>query len=183
MKTLRLIILAACLSLVGCETIANYQPRTAFGKSVKAYWSRAETREGAKLAGKFVWKTGRDIAARTALQMFEAWASGQPVTWASVGEDLKQSAIRQGVDTLYTQANYIRTIQGTAQVLDPIATAELLAEAGSSQEFARSLAKNLFDNATEMLLRGESPNRASEANAAGLDKAASDLQARAGAPL
>ncbi len=181
MKTrLASLALIATFSLVGCETIANYQPRSALGKSVKTFWSKAETQEGIRVAGQFVLATGRDFAAQMLLAGLRGYTTGTPMTLGSVASE---AGIRTGVATLYTQANYLRTIQGTNLVLDPVATADLLVQGGTPEELSRKLAANLFDNATEMIRRGASPNQAAEANAAGFDKAAADLTAKLGAPI
>ena len=86
--------------------------------------------------------------------------------------DYQKIAVSGGIATLYQQASNIRQLQGTNQVLDPEATARLLEQGGTSEEIARKLALQLFENASALIKAGASPNQAAEVNAAGLDKAA-----------
>ena len=57
-------------------------------------------------------------------------------------------------------------------MLDPAATARLLAEGGTNKAISQALALQLFNNASNLIAAGLTPNDASEINAAGLDAAA-----------
>jgi len=97
-------------------------------------------------------------------------------TYAGGGKvDLQEIATVGGINTLYQQATYLRQIQGTAQVLDPVKTAQILEQGGTSKEISQKLAQELFDNATVLIRAGITPDAAVEINAAALDKAAAQV--------
>ena len=97
-------------------------------------------------------------------------------TYAGGGKvDLQEIATVGGINTLYEQATYLRQIQGTSQVMDPIRTAQILEQGGTSKEISQKLAQELFDNATVLIRAGLTPDAAVEVNAAALDKAAAKV--------
>lgn len=158
MKTLKMmVVMALVVSLAGC----GYQPRTKFGRDVAAWWGSPGTQAGVAKAE----QAAMQFAVNAGLAALQAYAGGGRV-------DLKEIAVSGGVATLYQQASNIRQLQGTAQVLDPVATARLLEQGGTPEEISRKLAQQLFDNATALIVAGASPNQAAEVNAAGLDMAA-----------
>lgn len=151
-----------CLSLVSCA----YQPRTQFGKSVAAWWGSPGTQQGLS----YVEQAATQFLINSALAGLQAYAGGGKI-------DARQIAMQGGIATLYTSASNIRQLQGTAQVLDPVATARLLEQGGTPEELSRKLAQEIFNNASALIVAGASPNRAAEVNAAALDAAAAKLAA------
>ena len=154
----QLLALVLCLALPAC----GYQPKTQFGKSVAAWWGQPSTQQGVAIAE----QAGTQFLINSALAGLQAYAGGGKI-------DYKQIAMQGGIATLYTSASNIRQLQGTAQVLDPVATAKLLQQGGTPEELSRKLAQEIFDNASSLIVAGASPNQAAEASAAALDKAAS----------
>lgn len=148
-----------CLSLTSCAT---WQPKTTFGRNVQAWWQAPATQEGVA----FVTKTATQFVINSALAALQQYASG------SKKIDYKEIAVQGGIATLYTQAGSIRTLQGTSQVIDPVAIAQVLEQGGTPDEISRNLAGSLFDSATAMIRAGLSPDEAAEVNAAALDQAA-----------
>jgi hypothetical protein len=146
-----------CLSLSAC----GYQPRTQFGRNVAAWWGQPGTQQGVAVAE----QAAMQFAVNAGLAALQAYAGGGKI-------NLQQIAVQGGISTLYQQASNIRQLQGTAQVLDPVATAQLLQQGGTPEEISRKLAQQLFDNATALIVAGASPNQAAEVNASGLDQAA-----------
>lgn len=160
----RILGLVAVVLISGC---AWYQPKTQFGKNLVAWWNKPETQqvvEGAR-------HLALQYAVNVGLAAVQAYAGGEKVTFQDV-------ALQGGVATLYTQASYIRQLQGTSQVLDPVATAQLLEQGGTSEEISRKLAGQLFENASALIRLGVAPDEAAEIQAAGLDEAARKIAAK-----
>jgi hypothetical protein len=153
MKKLQPLAFILCFCLVACAT--------PFGKSVSAWWSAPATQTGIAYAE----QAATQFAVNAALAALQQYAGGGKM-------NLQQIAVTGGISTLYQQASNIRQLQGTAQVLDPVATARLLEQGGTPKEISQKLADDLFRNATKMILAGATPNAAAEVNAAALDKAA-----------
>ena len=151
-------LVAISLSLLvfaGCATIH----RT--GDSLQAWLNRPATREAIIRAQQVAFS----FAMNAGLQALRSYAVGESI-------DYREVIIQSGAATLYQQASNIRQLQGTAQVLDPQATAALLAQGGTNKEISQALALELFNNAANLIAAGLNPNDASEINAAGLDAAA-----------
>ena len=151
-------LVAISLSLLvfaGCATIH----RT--GDSLQAWLNRPATREAIIRAQQVAFS----FAMNAGLQALRSYAVGESI-------DYREVIIQSGAATLYQQASNIRQLQGTAQVLDPQATAALLAQGGTNKEISQALALELFNNAANLIAAGLTPNDASEINAAGLDAAA-----------
>jgi len=151
-----------------------WQPKTAFGRSAKAWWNAPATQAGAQYAA----------GVATQYLMNAGLAAAQ--SYAGTGKmDSKQIFTQAGVSTLYQQASNIRQLQGTSDVLNPVATAALLdagavalttiSEGGTSEEVSRKLAAQIFETATALIKQGYSPNQAAEITAAALDAAAVKL--------
>lgn len=166
MKKALVVLTVTATLLSGC---VGYQPKTELGKNVVAWWNKPSTQEGVQ----HVVQAGTSFAISAGLAALQQYIGGGPIDYGKI-------ALAGGVGTLYTQASYIRQLQGTAQVLDPIATAKLLEEGGTSKEIATALAENLIAN-TEAIVRESrytlTASQAAEINAAGLDKAAAILEA------
>lgn len=150
------------MSLASCA----YQPRTQFGKSIIAWWGSPSTQLGLQ----YVEQAATQFAINAGLAALQQWAGGGKINY-------QQIAVQGGISTLYQQASNIRQLQGTALVLDPVATAQLLEQGGTPEEISRKLAMELFDNATALIVAGATPNQAAEVNAAALDKAAAIVAA------
>ena len=152
-------LLAISLSLLvfaGCATIH----RT--GDSLQSWLNRPATQEALIRAQQVAFS----FAMNAGLQALRSYAVGESI-------DYREVMIQSGAATLYQQASNIRQLQGTAQVLDPEATAALLARGGMrNDEISRAFAQQLFENASALVQAGLTPNDASEINAAGLDAAA-----------
>lgn len=149
---------AAILSLAilsGCAAIQNA------GVSVCDWWKRPTTQEVVIRAQQIA----LNFAISAGLAALQQYATGQPFDYRTV-------AIAGGAATLWQQASNIRQLQGTSQVLDPIATAKLLEKGGTNKEISEKLAAQLFDNASKLIEVGMTPDKAAEVNAAGLDAAA-----------
>ena len=144
--------------LVGCST--------PIGKSVDKWWKSPTTQTGVYYAE----QAATQFAINAALAALQQYAGGGKLNY-------QQIAVSGGINTLYMQANNIRQLQGTAQVIDPVATARLLEQGGTSQEISQKLAQQLFDNASALISAGASPNAAAEVNAMALDKAAAIVTA------
>lgn len=158
MKNL-LLIPIICLSLAGCQTLKNA------GSRIKDYWQRPATQE----AFNRVVQVGFQFATNAALQALSQYARGADF---KDGETYSKIGYSAGALTLYQQASSIRQLQGTAQVLDPEATARLLEAGGTPKEISRKFADQLFQNATRLIQAGLSPDAAAEVNAAAIDQAA-----------
>lgn len=158
MKTIVTLIISIVF-LTSCQT--------PFGKATKAWWERPATQAGVNYAV----QAGTQFAVNAGLAALQAYAGGGKM-------DYKQIAMQGGISTLYQQASNIRQLQGTALVLDPVATAMLLEQGGTTEEISRGLALQLFENATALIKAGADPNQAAEVNAAGLDRAAVVLAER-----
>ena len=152
MKTILTLIISISF-LTACQT--------PFGKATKAWWEKPSTQAGVGYAV----QSGTQFAVNAGLAALQQYAGGGKI-------DYQKIAVSGGIATLYQQASNIRQLQGTNQVLDPEATARLLEQGGTSEEIARKLALQLFENASALIKAGASPNQAAEVNAAGLDKAA-----------
>lgn len=151
-----------CLSLASCA----YQPKTQFGKNVAAWWGKPSTQTGLH----YVEQAATQFLVNSALAGLQAYAGGGKI-------DVRKIAMQGGIATLYTSASNIRQLQGTSQVLDPVATARLLEQGGTPEELSRKLAQEIFNNASALIVAGASPNQAAESGAAALDKAAAFLAA------
>jgi hypothetical protein len=159
MKKLNLILtIIICFIFTGCQT--------PFGKGVSSWWNEPATQQGIAYAE----QAATQFAMNAALAALQQWAGGGKLNY-------QQIAVQGGISTLYMQASNIRQLQGTAQVLDPVATARLLEQGGTPEEISRRLAQELFDNATVLIKSGLTPNQASEVNAAALDRAATIVKA------
>ena len=144
--------------LVGCST--------PLGQSVDRWWKSPATQTGIYYAE----QAASQFAINAALAALQQYAGGGKLNY-------QQIAVTGGINTLYMQANNIRQLQGTAQVIDPVATARLLEQGGTSQAISQKLAQQLFDNASALIAAGASPNSAAEVNAMALDKAAAIVTA------
>lgn len=162
------LLIALLLTFPAC---ASYQPRSAFGRSAKAWWTSPATQHGIALAE----QAATQFAVNAALAALQQWAGGGKL-------DYKQIAVQGGISTLYQQAANIRQLQGTAAVLDPVATAELLEQGGTPEEISRKLAGQLFDNAAALIRSGVTPDTAAEINAAALDHAAAIVETSTSLP-
>jgi hypothetical protein len=150
---------AAFMALMLCLVIGcGYQPKTDYGKAVAAWWGKDSTQKVVMTAQ----QAATQFAGNAALATLQAWAGGGKM-------DVGAIATQAGINTLWMQASNIRQLQGTTQVLDPIATARLLQQGGTPEELARSLAQQLFDNASALIQLGIPPDQAVEINAAGID--------------
>lgn len=157
------IILLSCLvilNVVACQT--------PFGKATRAWWESPATQSGLHYAT----QAATQFAVNAGLAALQQYAGGGKL-------DYQKIAMQGGISTLYQQASNIRQLQGTAQVLDPVATARLLEQGGTSEEISRKLARQLFENASALILAGADPNQAAEVNAAALDAAAAKVAAAA----
>ena len=143
------------LVFTGCATIH----RT--GDSLQSWLNRPATQEAIMRAQQIAFS----FAINAGLQALRSYAVDESI-------DYREVMIQSGAATLYQQASNIRQLQGTAQVLDPAATARLLAEGGTNKAISQALALQLFNNASNLIAAGLTPNDASEINAAGLDAAA-----------
>lgn len=157
-------LIVAIAGLAFLASCADYQPRTSFGRSAKAWWYSPATQEGLSIATAAATK----FAIHAGLAALQAYAGHEEI-------DLRKIAVSGGIATLYSQAASLRQLQGTAAVLDPVAAAQLMQQGGTPDEISRRLAGQLFDNATALVRSGLSPDAASEVNAAGLDQAAAIL--------
>ena len=142
-----------CFSLSACQT--------PLGKSVSSWWAKPATQQGLAYAE----QAATQFAINAALAALQQWAGGGKLNY-------QQIAVQGGISTLYMQASNIRQLQGTTQVLDPVATAKLLQAGGTPEEISRKLAGELATNAQALVTAGLTPNAAAEVNAAALDKAA-----------
>jgi hypothetical protein len=167
MKNLLLKLSLAALLFTGC---AGYEAKTQIGKNVVAWWKDPGTQARLESGARYAVQAGTSFAISAGLAALQQYVGGGPIDYGKI-------AMAGGVGTLYTQASYIRQLQGTHQVIDPIATAKLLEEGGTSQEIAKALAENLIANTKALSERGLSFDQAAEINAAGLDKAAAMLEA------
>lgn len=154
MKNLLAIIL--CLSISSCA-------------STRTWWEKPATQAGVAYAV----QVGTQFAVNAGLAALQQYVGGGKINY-------QQIAVQGGIGTLYMQASNIRQLQGTAQVLDPVATARLLEQGGTPEEISRKLAAQLFKNATALIKAGANPNQAAEINARGLDKAALVVQIATG---
>ena len=150
-KPLLAIILV--LTLAACQT--------PLGKSAASWWNKPATQQGIAYAE----QAATQFAVNAALAALQQYAGGGKLNY-------QQIAVQGGISTLYQQASNIRQLQGTTQVLDPVATAQLLQAGGTPEEISRKLAGELAANAQALVQAGLSPNQAAEVNAAALDKAA-----------
>ena len=149
-----IVIILACVSLAGCQT--------PFGQSVSSWWAKPSTQVGVAYAE----QAATQFAVNAALAALQQWAGGGKLNY-------QQIAVQGGISTLYMQASNIRQLQGTTQVLDPVATARLLQAGGTPEEISRKLAQELVNNANALILEsGITPSQAAEVNATALDKAA-----------
>ena len=105
------------------------------------------------------------FAVNASLAALQQWAGGGKMDYTRI-------AVDGGINTLWQQSANIRQLQGTSQVLDPVATARLLEAGGTPEAISRKLAEQLFDNATALIRAGMDPDSAAEVNAAGIDAAA-----------
>lgn len=155
MKTKLAALILSVAIFTGCATIKNT------GNSIGEWWKKPTTKEAVMKAQQiaFNFAIGFGIAA------VQQYALGQPFDYRTV-------LMTQGAATLWQQASNIRQIQGTAQVLNPEATATLLQQGGTNKEIANKLALQLLENAKKLVDAGFTPDQAAEVNAAGLDAAA-----------
>ncbi len=157
---LKLLTLAlAALLISGC---AGYQPKTSLGKNVVAWWAKPSTQDGVE----YLTGLATNFAINAGLAALQQYAGGGPVNY-------HQIAVQGGISTLYQQASNIRQLQGTHQILDPVATARLLEQGGTPEQISRKLAADLVAN-TKALMDAANlpPDQAAEINAAALDRAA-----------
>lgn len=156
MKTKLLILLIAItIPFTGCET-------------VKSIWNHPETQkiaEGLKQSAySFAYAAGTEAAREI--------VTGEKFNAPKVG-------IVGGAAALYTAAIYIRQLQGTNAVLNPIATAQKLQESGIPLGEAIPLANAITANAKVLESNGIKADVASEINASAFDAAAKAIQDRA----
>jgi hypothetical protein len=162
-----IILLVGVAMLTSC---ADYQPKTQFGRNAKAWWNKPATQQGVQ----YIEQAALSFAVNAGMAAIEQYAGTGELDLGKA-DTYKAIALKGGIATLYSQASNIRQLQGTAQVVDPVATAQLLEQGGTSEEISRKLAAELFLNASALIQRGISPDQAAEVNAAGLDKAASKI--------
>jgi len=158
-----LVVVIAILSFAGC----GYQPKTKVGKDMAAWWGAPSTQRTLD----YVQTAATQFAINAGLAALQQWAGGGKI-------DYQKIAVQGGISTLYQQASNIRQLQGTAQVLDPNATAKLLEQGGTPEHISRKLAEQLFNNATALIIAGATANEAAEVNASGLDAAAALLETK-----
>lgn len=153
------LIAAAILSTNGCSTL---EPKfQAAGTSIKLWFNKPETQ--AKI------ETAVEVAAQ-----FLATAGLGYAQQSFTGVKINPTSLLIGsaITTLYSQASNIRKLQGTTQVLDPVATADALQMAGTPREAANKIGLQITQNIEEAVTKGLSPNKAAEQEASKLDTAA-----------
>lgn len=157
---IRLLALLLTLAIFsGCSALQQ--------EKVSQWWNSPGTQAGKAT----VERLAISFAQNVALSFLQQWAGGGPI-------DPARLAISGGAGMLYTQANYIRDLQGTNQVLNPVAMANALEAGGTTKEISQKLAQQLYDNAVAAMHQANlSPDKASELNAAGLDAAAAKVGA------
>ena len=146
-----LLSLTIAFGVTGCE-------------SLKAVWHRPETQTGVEGLTKSAFAFASAAAAESVRQL---------ATTGTV--DAPKVAMVGGAAALWTAANYIRQLQGTASVLDTAATAAQLAAAGIPAAHAATLADAITSNAQVLAAQGVNPNAASEINASAFDAAAAAI--------
>jgi hypothetical protein len=165
MKKVLVVLTITAALLSGC---VGYQPKTGLGKNVVAWWNKPSTQEGVEFAK----QAALNFAINAGLAALQQYAGGGPINY-------QQIALQGGIATLYSQASNIRQLQGTAQVFDPTATAQLLEQGGTPEEISRKLAAALVENSKALMQQSGYTLTASEAaeiSAAGLDRAAVIVQ-------
>lgn len=170
-----IVTLITLTAFTGCQTPigkACSAETAAIGRTLTKWWKSPGTQQGLSYA----MQAAQQFAMQLALASVQQYASTGKV-------DLKTAAQTGGIAVLYQQASNIRQLQGTSMVLDPVATANLLAQGGAPKDVSQKLAQQLFDNATALIKVGATPNQAAEVQAAGIDAAAAKLTVLAGAPL
>lgn len=149
------IAIAASLSLTSC---AQFQSA---GRSVASWWGKPETQVVVHKVQTAVFDFAFQLAINTARQYGE---TGKV--------DFQTAAITAGANTLYSQASAIRQIQGTSQVVDPVAIARILEANGTASDTARQIALVVASGASQLVKQGVNPDRASEIQANEFDQAA-----------
>jgi len=157
-----ILILTVALLLSGCYTT--------WGTNIDKWWKSPATQASVANGVSYAEQAATQFAINAGLAALQQYAGGGKLNY-------QQIAITGGINTLYMQAQNIRQIQGTTQVLDPIATAQALQSGGTSEQIAQKLAQQLVDNANALIKAGATPNQASEVNAMAFDKAAAVLTA------
>ncbi|CAN5353498.1 hypothetical protein BH09VER1_BH09VER1_28560 [soil metagenome] len=160
--TLSLLMLVLVVLQPGCAT---YQPKTQFGKKVAAWWNDPGTQEKVQIAGdaagQFLFNAG--LGAATVLLNGGNLDKGA----------LTKVAISSGALTLYQTASSLRQLQGTTQVLDPIATATVLQQTGTPSDAAKQIALQVIAQIQQNMAKGQSADQAAESVAQNFDTPAS----------
>lgn len=158
-------IIIVALSLAGCVQLQTTASKV--GGSISSWWAKPSTQQALAMAE----QAATQFAMNAALVALQQYAGGGKV-------NMQQVAMQGGIATLYMQANGIRQLQGTSQVLDPVATAQILQQGGTTKEISQKLADELFQNATKLIQSGLTPDQAAEINAAAFDKLAATITAK-----
>jgi len=161
----RILSLCAVLFIGGC---AGYQPKTQLGKNLQAWWSNPDTQQHVATVARNVTVA---IMAGGAESLREYVTTGAVDPW-KVGSIAAASV-------LFSNASALRTLQGTNQVLDPVATAQVLIASGTPKEAAGKLANQIVDKTALLVQAGMPVDQAAEVTAAALDKEAVNQQASA----
>lgn len=153
------IVLLVIFGLTSCTTL---EPKfKAAGTSIKLWFNKPETQEkiqvAVEVAGQFLATAGLGYAQQS---------------FTGVKVNPTTLLIGSAITTLYSQASNIRKLQGTTQVLDPIATADALQAAGTPADAAKQIGLQITTNIQDAVNKGLSPDAAAEQQAAKLDTAA-----------
>jgi hypothetical protein len=163
-NTLRVNIIAAILSIIclgGCATVQK------FGTQALWLWNQPTTQEKVAVMADAAYKA----AFAAGLSAVDDFAKGEKV-------NLPKAAMAGGAAALYTAASYVRTLQGTSQVINPTDTATKLEEAGIAKSDAEKLADIITSKASELQRQGMPADKASEINASAFDAAAAFIQSK-----
>ncbi len=170
MKKTTLITMAVIgLTMSGCNSLqpdGTLKP-TEFGKigtSIKTYWNKPTTQAKVEQIKEVLFALGVNTVASVA----SSYGNTGSVNWYTVGA-------QAGISTLYGQAAALRQIQGTNQVIDPVAIAQVLQTNGTTQAMAQQVALQVAANLNALVSNGLTPNQASESAASQFDAAAAAL--------
>lgn len=155
-------LIAAALFFTGCASLQNA------GTGLKNWWQNPDTQQHAATV---IRNATVAIMAGGAESLREYITTGAVDPW-KVGSVAAASV-------LFSNASALRTLQGTSQVLDPVATAQALVSSGTPKDAANTLANQIVDNTKKLVNAGLPVDQAAEVTAAALDSEAVVQQASA----
>lgn len=152
-------LILGAISLIGCASLQNA------GNSLSAWWHKPETQEKAESLKEAIFS----VAMAAGTEAVRELATGGNIDKGRLG-------MVAGAATLYTAANYLRTLQSTDNVISNDAISQKLIAAGVPPQNVTTLSEIISGNASSLVSQGVSGNAANELSASAFDAAALEIQ-------